>query len=326
MTQNQRITYARKPITYTLTDVDANHGLCHIRGRGYDPVDYWGDSELNDFAGMEVSERLKFEWEHSAIIGYADNIRLTEEYGLEMDGHVFKDIEAGAKVYPILKNGVPMESSITFEASETEELGAGETAEVNGRTIVGPVRIFRKWKLKSISLCCYGVDDTTEVTAVKMSKGDNPMRKRKWSEAEPQDEEKKVLTEGEEEKKEEELSETPEAEKIAALEEEIAALKSENEELSARLSDLEGTSPVPTEEEEKEKKEELEETEEEKKEELSRLSKRLASLEAKLSKLSANVSCGYTPLDTVNREEYTSPMAYLSALEAARLNQKTKTR
>lgn len=325
MENEAKRTYSRD-VTYSLEEVEPGHGICHIKGRGYNAVQYWDSTELNDFAGMEAAERIMFEHEHYRVIGYADGIKVTPDYGLEMDGHVFKDIEAGAKVYPILKNGVPQQASITFQPKEYEDLRAGEAAEVNGREVVGPVRIYRKWKLESISLCSYGVDDTTSVIPVKMSQGDKTMNKRKYQDGCAADEEKKDEQKLTDEPQEGTEAAADLATQIAELTTLVEQLKAENAELTTKLNELQGAAAeeptaVENSEAEEEKKEKEDEEEEDKKE-LSRLRADVSNLTDMVKAMYSNQRLGYSPMDSVKREEYSSPMAYLTALENAKLNHK----
>ena len=324
MENEAKRTYSRD-VTYSLEEVEPGHGICHIYGRGYNAVQYWDSTEINDFAGMEAADRIMFEHEHYRVIGYADGIKVTPDYGLEMDGHVFKDIEAGAKVYPILKNGVPQQASITFQPKEYEDLRAGEAAEVNGREVVGPVRIYRKWKLESISLCSYGVDDTTSVVPVKMSQGETTMdKKRKYQEGCTEEEKKDEQKLADEPQEGAEAAEDLTAQ-IAQLTALIEQLKAENAELTAKLNELQGTAaeePTTVENSEAEEEKEKEKEDAEEKKELSRLREEVTKLTTMVKTMYSNQKLGLSPATTVKREEYSSPMAYLTALENARLNHK----
>lgn len=193
-----------------------------------------------------------------------------------------------------------MEASITFSAMEYEDLRAGETSEVNGVELVGPVRIYRRWKLESISLCRYGMDGSTGITPVKMSKGEDSMESKKYSEESEKDEKEKV-----------ENTESGGDDKDAL----IAALQAKIAELEAQL-ETQGSTPKPVEE-----NAESSEDEEEKKEKetLSKISQRLENVEDMVQKMYSTTQLGFSPAQTVKREEYASSYEYLAALEMERI-------
>lgn len=296
-------------------EVDTNHALISIKARGYQAVDFFGERQVHDFSGMSVPERIVLERDHcrEKILGYADNIRLTE-YGLEMDGHLFRDLPAAVELWPVLKNGVPQQASVTFTPELVEGVPARERVEVNGKMEEGPITVFRRWKLESVAVCSYGVDDTTHVTPVKMStqdagnggKGEKMSlfgRKRFSEEPEPQEEPKKQeQSEGGED------SSTDEKDaKIASLQEQIA-------ELVARINTLEaggGQSPVPV--------ENSEPKEDETKKEFARLRDKLDHVEDVVQRMYAATRMGHDPLEGIEKKEYADDRAYLVALESAKL-------
>lgn len=193
-----------------------------------------------------------------------------------------------------------MEASITFSAMEYEDLRAGETSEVNGVEMVGPVRIYRRWKLESISLCRYGVDGSTGITPVKMSKGGDSMVSKTYSEESEKNEKDKV-----------ENTESGGEDKDAL----IAALQAKIAELEAQL-EAQGSDPKPVEE-----NSETSEEEEKKKDQetLSKIAQRLENVENTIQKMYSATQLGFSPARTVKREEYASSHEYLAALEMNRI-------
>jgi len=62
--------------------------------------------------------------------------------------------------------GVPLEASINFggDGIEIEDLEDGDSAEVYGTTMSGPMVIVRKWPLRGVAVCPYGADMNTATT------------------------------------------------------------------------------------------------------------------------------------------------------------------
>lgn len=57
--------------------------------------------------------------------------------------------------------GFPYEASIQFRPKVIEHVNEGASVEVNGYTLKGPGTVFRKWKLKEMSVATFGLDDGT---------------------------------------------------------------------------------------------------------------------------------------------------------------------
>lgn len=245
-----------------------NEVLVHIVARTGYPVEFMGEMQIHDFSGMHTRERIVFNLHHDEwnLIGYADEITLTEN-GLEMTGHIFRDMPRGAGVeaITILKNGVPQQASIEFRETRYELVEAGDEREVNGGTVTGPVTIHREWVLEGIALCSTGVDGNTAITPENFERV-KTMKKKKYEDTScgaPADEEKKETMEGEETP---ETKEGMEGEPETVDDDPLAKLTAIVEALIARVEALEGGN---MEGEDTPKKEEMEgETDEETKEEM----------------------------------------------------------
>lgn len=167
-----------------VTDVDGdeNHKIVHLKARSYEPIPFWGMNEIMDFPGMRHVEQIQYDRFHedSREVGFADNIRVTEEFGLEMDGHIFLELgEDAQKLVKLLKRKARRQVSITFWPWSIEEVAAGATAEANGQQHAGPCQIVRDWSLLSVTDCPTGMDMKTETIPTKLSitQGENDMGK-----------------------------------------------------------------------------------------------------------------------------------------------------
>jgi len=70
-----------------------------------------------------------------------------------------------------MREGVPYEASINFggDGIKIQELGDGETTEVNGARFDGPGIVVREWPLRGVAICPYGADMNT--ACVEMAAG-----------------------------------------------------------------------------------------------------------------------------------------------------------
>ena len=297
-------------------EIDENHSVWKIHGRTNKPVDYYGNKEIHDFKGLITAERISLDLEHclDKVVGYADNIEVVDNE-LIMDGHVFRDLESGETVYKMLKNGVPLQASVTFSVEQKEDVKKGKSAFVNGKTVFGPITIYRRWKLESIAICRYGADDSTFVS--QFHRGEEMPTKTEFSDAENSEEKKEKLNDVPEKDTPETSDETSSddlATKVAALEETVGKLaetvaglvQNANEQLSA--ADQPGQT-----EDKPEKKEE-----EDGKNEMSR---KIDCLSNKIDKaLNAfSTALGAEPEQTELKKMYSSPFDELADIERSKL-------
>lgn len=138
--------------------------------RSKNPVPWiMGYTLVNDMAGLIIKKpRLTIDWEHGdQELGYANRLWL-EDNDLYASGVVqsFKPDDKSAEIIERSKNGQPYEASVTFDASDVEELYPNEKTIVNGLEVVGPALIMRSWELRGIAICKYGADSNT-VTQLK---------------------------------------------------------------------------------------------------------------------------------------------------------------
>lgn len=295
-----------------------NEILVAIKARSFNPVDYYGRIELNDFEGMEPVDRIELRSEHTFPIGYADNIHLTEDYGLEMTGHIFKDMpdNKGMDEYIILKNHIPREASIGFEVVEAEEVEAGAVAQVNNIDVKGPVCVYRRWKLREVSLCSFGADDSTESTPINLAKKGHkmPLKKRSTPENDP---EKKTDVQCEDEVVTTEESDAGAAD-LATIADQVAQLTEIVNGLIEKINQIESMAeedPTETEDAPPEKPED-------KKEELSKkIDKIQVSINKMYSAFQASLGASPIPIRPAESDvkQYASPWEEIAAMEAAKL-------
>ncbi len=118
-----------------------------------------------DLNGIGIpKQRMTVLREHAptAICGWSDSIS-TDGGQLDARGVLSQSTADGIEVAGLLQEGAPFEASVYLPPSKVEQLRAGETALVNGRTIQGPARIFRQTTLRHLSICAQGADSNTTV-------------------------------------------------------------------------------------------------------------------------------------------------------------------
>lgn len=274
---------------------DEKPAVVHIKARSNDCVYACPLREYEDFGGMYAPDVVTLNFEHdiNRTIGKAYNFTLTE-YGLECDAEIYPSLPVensdGKKVINMLRLGVPLQASITFdwdEQDDVEVVEEGQTAEVNDIKVTGPAVIYRRWNLRSLAICIHGADNSTDVEAINLSKErfEELLMKKRSAEEPVVDEEKKQVNESDEQ------VEVAPTEETSDVEQRLSAVEASIEELKTAIAALQATTetepePVKIEESEEEK---ANPEDEEKKE----LSKKIDSLESAIKNLSDTMLKNY---------------------------------
>lgn len=126
----------------------------------------WGSS-VWDLAGMSAPSRLAILLEHDVqqVVGHSTRTTIDRQ-GVKLSGPVYPDEPAGEKVRSRSAAGFPWHASIRVTTTKWEELGEGQTAVVNGRTITGPCSIARESRLSECSFVAIPADENTYATAM----------------------------------------------------------------------------------------------------------------------------------------------------------------
>jgi len=121
------------------------------------------DPWIFDIEGIELGERVPILRDHdpSRVVGHGAASRGEVGVlasGVVIDSEHFPDALAVAAASDA---EFPWQASVGLETLETEYLGEGATATVNGREVVGPITIARKSRLFEVSFVPLGADSST---------------------------------------------------------------------------------------------------------------------------------------------------------------------
>ncbi len=138
-----------------------------IMARSGGPVvsPYFDYPIYHDFSSMSHKPRILLDYRHDDDdpVGYLNHFD-TSTNDLVVSGAI-TSIEPGDTADKVMKRnrvGQPLEASIDFRGpADFEELGVNQTARVNGRDIVGPALIVKRWMLRAVALCPHGMDPAT---------------------------------------------------------------------------------------------------------------------------------------------------------------------
>lgn len=116
-----------------------------------------------DLAGMDVAgEQMPILKDHdpTQIVGHTDSVDKSVKR-LKLTGVVSGVGEASQEVIALGANGFPWQASIGASIEQMEFVDKGESVNVNGRAITGPVYVARKSTLRETSFVAIGADAGT---------------------------------------------------------------------------------------------------------------------------------------------------------------------
>jgi hypothetical protein len=88
-----------------------------------------------------------------------------DDKGIWVDGSFSMASRDGKEIAGLLADGVPLQASISIDSVKGEEVSSGESTEVNGKTVKGPVFVARKSRLREVSIVSLGADANTSAIA-----------------------------------------------------------------------------------------------------------------------------------------------------------------
>lgn len=133
----------------------------------------WFGPIIVDLDGVKVPNQHRpalRQHDHEQIVGHTFKVTVENPKGITVAGVFSGEKQHTDKVTVPAGNGFEWQMSIGATPLRTEFLEAGKEAEVNGRTVVGPIDISRETELGEVSFVPLGADGNTSAT-VTASRG-----------------------------------------------------------------------------------------------------------------------------------------------------------
>jgi len=151
---------------------DNEDDITHFSMNTYtgDVMSHWlfGDVAI-DISGIDFGKKKRFpileQHDISRKIGVSNKRPTVGEDGVVFDEIKILSNADAAEFKQNLLDEFPYQASISIKPQKTEELAEKQTAEVNGRKVKGPALIVRASEFKESSVCVFGVDKNTSVSA-----------------------------------------------------------------------------------------------------------------------------------------------------------------
>jgi len=153
------------------TNDDGEHTLTIQALSGIPWVSWFFGLQVFDLDGMKVKDKVIADYCHSRdeIVGFIDTFEKKEGGALILSGLLtpFHKLDRASEISAKGRAGVPYEGSIEWAPSfeddwRVEILEQGQSAEVNGITVDGPITIWREWPLRAVAVCPLGADRGTQ--------------------------------------------------------------------------------------------------------------------------------------------------------------------
>ncbi|MCH7294097.1 hypothetical protein [Acinetobacter higginsii] len=125
---------------------------------------YWGDVIFDlDTIQMKTPLGALIDHDTGRRAGVVRNFTKDNQGGLKVSGDLLSN-KNGQEVAQDSDEGYPWEMSVYIVPGSIEEVDRGEVV-VNGKTLKGPITIFRNGVIREVSFCALGADDNTSAVA-----------------------------------------------------------------------------------------------------------------------------------------------------------------
>ncbi|MFW6120246.1 MAG: hypothetical protein ACOC80_05025 [Petrotogales bacterium] len=141
-----------------------------IVGYSGQPMDHWLFGKIAvDVSGVNFGKgKNKFpvleEHSRERKIGFSKK-PITDDNKLVIDEFTVLDNPVANEFYDNAKKGYPYQASISIKPLKIEELSEKSEADVNGIKLKGPALIIRQSEYRETSVCTFGADSNTSVSA-----------------------------------------------------------------------------------------------------------------------------------------------------------------
>ncbi|OTG79402.1 hypothetical protein [Acinetobacter sp. ANC 4648] len=126
---------------------------------------YW-KQVIFDLDSMQIKGRIPALLEHSSRqrAGAIESHAISHDQGLTVTGTLLSN-EFGTQVAVDSDDGFPWQMSVRIEPASIDEIQAGNTVQVNGKLLHGPITVFRGGRIREVSFCALGADENTMAVA-----------------------------------------------------------------------------------------------------------------------------------------------------------------
>jgi hypothetical protein len=126
---------------------------------------YW-KQVIFDLDSMQIKGKIPALLEHSSRqrAGAIEAHEISHEKGLTVSGTLLTN-EFGTQVAQDSDDGFPWQMSVRIEPASIDEVQAGNTVQVNGKLLHGPITVFRGGRIREVSFCALGADENTMAVA-----------------------------------------------------------------------------------------------------------------------------------------------------------------
>lgn len=138
-----------------------------------------------DLNGIENNATIPFllDHNHTQIVGQGNEITINRS-GVRVNGIITGQDEHSTKVVSHAKNGFQWGASVGMGITRpVEYVDAGETTQVNGRNIKGPVAVVRGSRLQEVSFVAVGADPRAGAKVAASAARNETMNFKQWLEA-----------------------------------------------------------------------------------------------------------------------------------------------
>lgn len=135
-------------------------------------IDFGWYAFVVDLAGIRTKEKFPLLREHrrDRIVGTAIKAS-ADNNGLYVEGEISGATADAKEVLALAKENFPWQASIGVQARKILSLEKGETHEVNGRSVEGPLDIWLESDVFETSIVALGADDNTAAVAMSRAAG-----------------------------------------------------------------------------------------------------------------------------------------------------------
>lgn len=132
---------------------------------------FWGDVVF-DLTTMSVPEKLPILIDHDRgqRAGFVTSHSVSNTDGFSIAGNLLSNA-SGQAVASDSDEGFPWQMSVHIEPGSIEEVAQGTPIVVNGRSLVGPLTVFRNSSISEVSFTATGWDSKTSAVAMSRSGG-----------------------------------------------------------------------------------------------------------------------------------------------------------